>query len=120
MAHPNLIETPSSSTVAAFGSFTLQVGDSTKALFVEFKSGKIYRYDVPEQVALDMDSASSKGTFVNQMKTNYVGQLVDAVDVTNLIQAAFGATKTAKKVKKKAVKLTDAFIAMYPQLRYFF
>ena len=123
MAHPLLIDGGTSSTVAAYGGFRIGYeAEGTLSLFVEFKSGKIYRYIVPEMIFEQMKVASSLGTYVNQFKDNYTFDIMQPDEVTNLIESAAAVrprVKTKPK-KKKAAQPTPALLQMYPHLGYFF
>lgn len=113
MAH-SLLDQAQSSTVEAYRAY--KVGDEPNglsSLFVEFKSGSIYRYIVPWGVYLDMKQAPSLGKFVNQIKVRYVGSMISDQELTNLIQPV-----TRKSSRKKT--LTSALIKLYPELCYFF
>jgi len=58
----NMINTPESSTIAAFG-----YDDARNVLIVQFKSGSTYEYyDVPENIFTHMSAASSRGQFLAQ------------------------------------------------------
>lgn len=58
----NMISTPESSTIAAFG-----YDDARNVLVVQFKAGSTYEYyDVPESIFRYMSDASSKGQFLAQ------------------------------------------------------
>lgn len=115
MAHPllQLLKPVSSTSIEAYQHFKLgnEPGASWKTLFVAFKSGNIYRYFVPEDVCLAMDSATSFGAFVNQMKVRYPGIEVPVPDAANIIQRV-----APKKARRNARKQSMAF----PQLNWFF
>ena len=62
------IETPQSSNVAGFS-----YNEATQVLTVQFNSGNRYDYyDVPEQIFEGMNSAESKGKYLNaKIKGHY-------------------------------------------------
>jgi len=123
MAQP-LLTPVTSSSVASYGHFRLgSEAQGNKTLFVEFLSGKVYRYEVPESVCENIETASSFGQFVNQMKTMYTGTESGEPDITNCIRAAesaIQASKPSKAKKPKAPKLSKAILLAMPQLEYFF
>lgn len=120
MAH-SLLDQATSSTVEAYRAY--QIGDEADnkwSLFVEFKSGSIYRYIVPFSVCLDMKDATSLGKFVNLMKIQYHGIPVSPQTVTDLIESAAAVALAAKQRKARVKKLSASFFSQYPQLSYFF
>lgn len=94
MANKNLA-TATSSTVEAYG-YVAATSSTLFNLFVQFKSGKIYRYEVPNNVVQEMDAAPSKGKYVNQMKKLFVGVLTDDAEVN----ACFGAVTQNESPRK--------------------
>lgn len=90
-----------SSTVEAWG-WVPHPGDlNAVRMFVEFKSGKVYEYLVP-QIEIDgMEAASSKGTFINELKKSYNGILVSSKDVTSAFLSAPKKEKTKKSRKRR-------------------
>lgn len=123
MAHP-LLTPVTSSSVASYGYFRLgSEAQGHKTLFVEFLSGKVYRYEVPESVCENIETTTSFGQFVNQMKTMYTGTEIGDPDLTNCIQAATASTATSPPQKAKRQKkpmLTKSILLAMPQLEYFF
>jgi len=123
MAHP-LLTPVTSSSIASYGHFRLgSEAQGYKTLFVEFLSGKVYRYEVPESVCNDIDTTTSFGQFVNQMKTMYTGTEIGEPDISNSIRNAVGVTKTTKTTKSRkssTPKLTRGILLAMPQFQYFF
>lgn len=109
--HSNLTAT-TSSTVDAFG-FVKDAQNPNVApasLFVQFKSGKIYRYTVPLSVVTELNAASSKGTYINQMKVVYTGEIV----TDDVVTACFAAQTTPSKHSPRF----DANLAAKMELKY--
>ena len=118
MAHPLLNSFSGSSTVAAYRH--IKVGDeidSYTSLFVEFKTGKVYRYIVPHQVCINMDLAPSKGQFINQMKATHAGILLSEQSVTDMLLPLMTATTEKTRKSKQNIK---KLYALCPELAYFF
>src|ERR1035437_7963808 len=99
MAHP-LLDHAESSTVEGYRAY--RIGDEPggqSSLFVEFKSGSIYRYIVPWDVYLDMKKTVSLGKFVNNMKSRYTGSVISATDLNNLVDSS--SAKVVANTRKK-------------------
>lgn len=118
MCHPNLDAT-SSSTVEAYGYAASSVVSGSGNLFVQFKSGKIYRYILPLTVFNDLDTSSSKGKYINEMKKTYQGIPVSDDEVSACFASAPGKTgKRAKTVIKARIHKNIA--SKYPVIANYF
>lgn len=121
MAHQNLNAT-SSSTVEAYG-YSSSTSPGPGNLFVQFKSGKIYRYVVPLTVLNELDAAASKGKYINQMKKTYQGVPVSDDEVAAcFVTATPIPTKSGKlsKATVKKVRIPKNIALKYPVLANFF
>lgn len=124
MAHPNLTTT-TSSTVEAYGYVDAYGYAASKSpgpgnLFVQFKSGKIYRYVVPMVVLNELDAAASKGSYINQMKKAYQGFPVSDDEVAACFASASSAVAGKKKSSVKKVRIPMDIALRYPMISNFF
>ena len=118
MAHPNLTTT-TSSTVEAYG-YAASNTPGPGNLFVQFKSGKIYRYVVPLVVLDELNAASSKGSYLNQMKKAYQGFPVPDDEVAACFASASPAKAGNKKSSVKKVRIPMDIALRYPMISNFF
>jgi hypothetical protein len=100
MAHPSLTQVNSSS-IEAWGWIENEPSIAPGRLFVQFKNQKIYEYIVPSSVALKLKTASSKGTYVNELKKIYKGNQVDE----DYVVSAFRSIKRVIKPKLNPIIL---------------
>jgi hypothetical protein len=115
MANP-FLDKAESSTVEGYRAYRINEAVGHASLFVEFKSGCIYRYIVPWDIYLEMKKSSSLGQFVNKMKVVYKGTLISVDELTSLVDSV--SNKAANTRKKKMPGA--AFFKKYPQFGYFF
>lgn len=118
MAHPKLNAT-TSSTVEAYG-YASSSAVGPGHLFVQFKSGKIYRYTVPQVVLNELDAAPSKGKYINEMKKTYQGIPTTDDEVTALFATASPAKAGKRAASVKKVRVPRNIASKYPVIANFF
>lgn len=116
MSHPLLTQV-TSSAVAAYGHlFNAAMG--VVELVVEFKSGRMYHYAITEKERDELEAASSKGTYINQLKSAHTGTEVNSNDVNSILKQV-SAAKSKPKSRKRKMNWSQA-IKLVPERAYFF
>lgn len=85
-------------------------------LYVKFKTGKIYRYFVPEKTYEDLLITESKGKYINVMKKTFDGVLQTEEEVSKKLESLN--QKKSKPAAKRAVNKN--IFDIHPEFSYFF
>jgi hypothetical protein len=124
MSHPAL-KAVTSSAIAAYRHKVDAMG--VGCLVVEFISGKLYHYAVPVDELQKLDSASSKGTFINQLKNTHKGTELNTNEVTELfvfedrtVADVTSLFREKKKKERNSLISYETAMARYPDFANFF